>query len=59
MPPRRSAAGTPVPVAVRRPGLSADAVQTFDEVACLDGALGRMKGRDLMDLLFREVREEG
>ncbi len=43
---------TPVPVAVWRPGLAADAVLTFDETACLAGALGRMKGRDLMDLLF-------
>jgi 2,3-bisphosphoglycerate-independent phosphoglycerate mutase len=44
---------TPVPVAVRRPGIAPDAVQTYDERACLQGALGAMRGSGLMDLLFR------
>jgi 2,3-bisphosphoglycerate-independent phosphoglycerate mutase len=43
---------TPVPVAVWRPGWPPDAVQTYDESACRAGALGAMKGRALMDLLF-------
>ena len=44
---------TPVPVAVRRPGWTPDAVQAFDESSCLQGALGRLSGSGLMDLLFR------
>lgn len=43
---------TPVPVAVRRPGWTPDGVQTYDEQACLRGALGAMQGRMFMDLLF-------
>lgn len=43
---------TPVPVAVRRPGWTADAVRTYDEIACPAGALGALRGRQLMDLLF-------
>jgi len=43
---------TPVPVAIRRAGWSPDSVQTYDEQACLRGALGALKGREFMDLLF-------
>jgi len=43
---------TPVPVAVRCPGVTPDDVATYDEIACARGVLGAMKGRDLMDLLF-------
>jgi len=43
---------TPVPVAVRRPGWTADAVRTYDEIACPAGALGALRGRQFMDLLF-------
>lgn len=43
---------TPVPVAVRRPGWQPDGVQTYDEIACLQGSLGAMRGRAFMDLLF-------
>ena len=42
----------PVPVAVRRPGVAPDGVQTFDEIACRQGALGELRGSALMDLLF-------
>jgi 2,3-bisphosphoglycerate-independent phosphoglycerate mutase len=44
---------TPVPVAVRMAGREADAVRTFDEIACPKGALGAMRDGDLMNLLFR------
>ncbi len=44
---------TPVPVAVRRADWTPDGVQTYDEEACLRGALGAMKGHAFMDLLFR------
>ena len=43
---------TPVPVAVYQPGEAPDAVQTYDEVAAQAGALGALKGGDLMDLLL-------
>ncbi len=43
---------TPVPVAIRRADWTADSVQTYDEAACLQGALGPLEGRAFMDLLF-------
>ena len=43
---------TPVPVAVYQPGETPDAVETYDEVACPKGALGLLKGGELMDLLL-------
>jgi 2,3-bisphosphoglycerate-independent phosphoglycerate mutase len=43
---------TPVPVAVWQPGNTPDSVQTYDEIAALNGSLGNLKGSDLMDLLF-------
>jgi len=42
----------PVPVSVNRPGVEADVVQTFDEIACPTGAIGPIVGADLMALLF-------
>ena len=47
---------TPVPVAVRMRGVPADAVQTFDEIACRAGSLGAMKNGDLMNRLFDKLR---
>ncbi len=43
---------TPVPVAVYQPGEVPDAVRTYDEIAAQAGALGYLKGGDLMDLLL-------
>jgi len=43
---------TPVPVAVCGPGFAPDAVQTYDEAAAPRGALGALKGPDLMNLLL-------
>ena len=43
---------TPVPVAVMRPGVPPDGVQTYDEEACKVGALGAMQGPELMELLL-------
>ena len=42
-----------MPVAVSQPGLPPDGVQTFDETAARQGALGYLKGSDLMDLLLK------
>jgi len=47
---------TPVPVAVRMAGRKPDGVLTFDETACLKGALGAMKDGELMNLLFGPPR---
>jgi len=44
---------TPVPVAVCQPGVEPDGVQTFDEIAAPKGALGRLWGSGLMDLLLK------
>lgn len=44
---------TPVPVAVSQPGVAPDGIRTFDEAAAPRGALGHMKGSDLMDLLLK------
>ena len=43
---------TPVPVSIRRADWTPDGVQTYDEVVCAHGALGALKGREFMDLLF-------
>lgn len=43
---------TPVPVAVRMPGVAADAVMAYSEADCPDGALGAMRGDGLMRVLF-------
>ncbi len=43
---------TPVPVAVRQAGVRPDGVTSFGERACLQGALGALRGDGLMRLLF-------
>ncbi len=42
----------PVPVAVCGPGVAADNVQTYDELAAPCGALGALFGPELMEYLF-------
>lgn len=44
---------TPVPVAVWQPGVEPDSVMRYSEIDAPHGALGAMKGSDLMDLLLR------
>ncbi len=46
---------TPVPVSIAGPDWVADAVTTFDEESCLDGALGHLANGDLMARLFGPV----
>ncbi len=43
---------TPVPVAMCGPGLVADRVETYDELAAPCGALGALFGPELMEYLF-------
>ena len=44
---------TPVPVAVYQPGVAPDGVLAYGETAAPGGALGALKGGDLMDLLLK------
>ena len=44
---------TPVPFAVCQPGNTPDAVTAYGEAAALNGALGALKGGELMDLLLK------
>jgi len=44
---------TPVPVAAMGPGIEPDAVSAYSEALARGGALGAMRGRDLMDFLTR------
>ena len=44
---------TPVPVSVCQPGVEPDGIQTFDELSAPKGALGRLWGSGLMDLLLK------
>lgn len=46
---------TPVPVAVYRPGIEPDAVQTYNEIEAPKGTLGAMTASQLMDLLFDRI----
>ncbi|OVE75414.1 cofactor-independent phosphoglycerate mutase [bacterium E08(2017)] len=42
----------PVPVAVKMSGMTPDDVMVYDELSCVNGALGAMTNGDLMDVLF-------
>ncbi len=42
----------PVPVVIRGEGVRADRVQAFDEIACAEGGLNRIRGGDLMPILL-------
>jgi len=44
--------GDPVPLAVFGEGVRVDAVTTYDEVAVASGSLGRLRGMDLLPVLF-------
>jgi 2,3-bisphosphoglycerate-independent phosphoglycerate mutase len=47
---------TPVPVSIWKKGWEADGTPAFDEIACAKGALGHLKGDELMRLLFGDPR---
>ncbi|HOE64080.1 MAG TPA: cofactor-independent phosphoglycerate mutase [Candidatus Sumerlaeota bacterium] len=49
---KRKHTRTPVPVSLCGPGINRDEVQTYDEAACPKGALGLLKGDELMKKLF-------
>jgi len=45
----RTHTAEPVPFLIYYPGIEPDSVQTFDEVACMDGAYGMMKENEFMN----------
>ncbi len=45
----RTHTAEPVPFAVYFPGITPDAVQTFDEIACADGSFGLLKRDEFMN----------
>jgi len=44
--------GDPVPILIWGEGVRRDKVVRFDEVSCADGALGRIRGLDVMNVLM-------
>ncbi|MBM4250292.1 MAG: 2,3-bisphosphoglycerate-independent phosphoglycerate mutase [Euryarchaeota archaeon] len=44
--------GDPVPLVIYGKGVRADRVRTFDEIACAEGGLGRLRGVDLLPVLM-------
>jgi 2,3-bisphosphoglycerate-independent phosphoglycerate mutase len=46
----------PVPVAIRDPGMTPDAVTTFDEESVKKGGLGLLEGAGFMNAVFRSAR---
>jgi 2,3-bisphosphoglycerate-independent phosphoglycerate mutase len=44
--------GDPVPLLIFGEGVRVDDVQTFDEIACAKGGLGRLRGIDLLPLML-------
>ncbi len=56
----RDHSGDPVPVAIAGPGVRRDWVTSYDEISCMRGGLGRIRGVDLirivLDLMNKPVR---
>jgi 2,3-bisphosphoglycerate-independent phosphoglycerate mutase len=44
--------GDPVPLVIYGKGVRPDSAKTFDEIACAEGGLGRLKGLDLLPVLL-------
>ena len=44
--------GDPVPLVIYGKGVRSDSAKTFDEIACAEGGLGRLKGLDLLPILL-------
>jgi 2,3-bisphosphoglycerate-independent phosphoglycerate mutase len=44
--------GDPVPLTIYSETSIKDGVQSYDEVSCAKGALGRIRGKDLMPILY-------
>ncbi len=47
--------GEPVPITFHGPGIRRDKVNRFDEVACASGALGYVRGKELMYLILNHT----
>ena len=48
----RNHTGDPVPLIIFGEGVRVDDVQTFDEIVCAKGGLGRLRGTDLLPLML-------
>ncbi len=48
----RDHSGDPVPVAIAGPGVRRDNVRFYDEVSCMSGGLGRIRGTDLIKIVL-------
>ncbi len=48
----RDHSGDPVPIAIRGPGVRRDWVTSYDEISCMYGGLGRIRGVDLVKILL-------
>jgi 2,3-bisphosphoglycerate-independent phosphoglycerate mutase len=48
----RNHSGDPVPVAIYCPGSRSDDIETFDEISCAKGSLGRIRGKDLLPIML-------
>jgi 2,3-bisphosphoglycerate-independent phosphoglycerate mutase len=52
---RMDHSGDPVPLTIYSETSIRDGVQSYDEVACASGALGRLRGKDLLPILVDKV----
>lgn len=50
----RTHTAEPVPFLIYYPGIEPDAVQTFDEVACMEGGYGLLKENEFMNELMKQ-----
>jgi 2,3-bisphosphoglycerate-independent phosphoglycerate mutase len=48
----RNHSGDPVPLTIYCPGSRKDDVDKFDEISCANGALGRIRGKDLLPIMM-------
>jgi 2,3-bisphosphoglycerate-independent phosphoglycerate mutase len=47
----------PVPVVLRGPGVRVDRIRRFDEVACAEGGMNRIRGCDLMPIILDVINK--
>jgi 2,3-bisphosphoglycerate-independent phosphoglycerate mutase len=45
----------PLPIAIYGEGVRVDSVKKFDEIACMSGGLGHIRGLDVMPLMLSYI----
>ncbi|MBI2079909.1 2,3-bisphosphoglycerate-independent phosphoglycerate mutase [Candidatus Micrarchaeota archaeon] len=55
---RKNHSGHEVPILIYGKGERSDSVQKFDEISCMNGGLGHIKGKDLMNIII-DIIERG